>query len=77
MDMLDLAVLLRQVVAERVRDGRLTQLELSRLSGVSQPQLANWLGGRRRLSVVLQCEVMAACGLEISDLVSRYPGGDG
>ena len=57
--------------AARLRAG-LTQDELARASGRSQPAIARWESGRVRPSLETLRELIRACGLELTFGLAHY-----
>lgn len=60
----------------RIRNGQLTESRLARLSGVSQPHMHHILMGKRGLQTAVADRLLAALGLDVSELLdaeSRSP----
>ncbi len=60
---------LRAVVLRRQRAGEFSVHSLARRSGVSQPQVANWLAGRRALSSESVDAIRCALRIGICELL--------
>lgn len=54
----------------RINSGDLSERQLARLLGLSQPQLHNVLKGKRRLQPVVADRLLQIFGLSIADLLS-------
>lgn len=67
----DVPVLLAGVVRLRLRGGWETARGFSRRAGLSQPHLANWLAGRKGLSLESCDDVLRVLGLSLAELLSR------
>ncbi len=55
----------------------LGQSEVARRSGVAQPWLSAWLGGRRDMPIERQVQIAEALGFEVRVRLIRKRGGGG
>jgi len=53
----------------RIRSGELTERQLARLSGISQPHVHNVLKGKRLLSLELADTILHALRLDLRDIL--------
>jgi predicted transcriptional regulator len=56
---------------ERVRSGEITERNLARVTGVSQPHLHNVLKGKRLLSFGKADQILRQLHLDLADLMNR------
>lgn len=68
---------LRETMREQVRNGYMTERNLARLTGVSQPQLHNVLKGIRVLTPELADQIMRVTGILLSELGHQINAGTG
>ena len=72
----DQLYLLPVISADLIREARLradlSQAELARRLGRSQPQIARWESGVARTSLETVVEVVRACGLELTTRLHTY-----
>ncbi|MGH9581705.1 MAG: hypothetical protein ACRD4O_02075 [Bryobacteraceae bacterium] len=64
----DLHDRLGRLIRDRISNGEFTERGLARLSGISQPQIHNFLKGARRLSPEFSDRLMLRLGIGILDL---------
>ncbi len=57
--------MIRQAVLAELARRNWSQMDLARASGVTQPMLSRWLGGKMSLSLGNAERVLAAMGLEL------------
>ncbi len=69
----ELRELLIATARERVQAGELSERQLSKMSGVSQPHIHHILNSQRVPSVDIADRVMKALGLGAMDLLSHDP----
>lgn len=56
-------------VRERIRSGEMTERQLARLAGISQPHVHNVLKGKRLFSTALADTVLRVLRLDLLDLL--------
>lgn len=54
----------------RIRNGELTERQLARMSGISQPHVHNVLNGKRLLSMELADTIIQVLRIDLLDLIT-------
>jgi transcriptional regulator with XRE-family HTH domain len=60
----------------RIRSGELTERQLARLSGISQPHVHNVLKGKRLLSTELADTILHVLRLDLMEIIHPEQDGD-
>lgn len=72
MDFLTLQCRLIGHLQERVRSGQITERQLARITGISQPHIHNVLKGVRFLSVTTADQILRELRIDIIDLLDPH-----